>query len=183
MSFMRNEGSYIPQQFEDEVYKVWEEKGYFKARVNKDKKPFTIVMPPPNVTSKAHIGHACDVTLQDILTRYKKMQGFEALWLPGTDHAAIATEHKIVEKLANEGKTKEGIGREAFDKEAWDWYNFYGSTILNQFKKMGASADWDRYRFTMDEVSTNAVLEAFIRLYNKGIYLSWFKRNQLVHTL
>lgn len=182
MSFMRNEGSYIPQQFEDEVYKVWEEKGYFKARVNKDKKPFTIVMPPPNVTSKAHIGHACDVTLQDILTRYKKMQGFEALWLPGTDHAAIATEHKIVEKLANEGKTKEGIGREAFDKEAWDWYNFYGSTILNQFKKMGASADWDRYRFTMDEVSTNAVLEAFIRLYNKGyIYRGSRETNWCTH--
>ena len=182
MSFMRNEGSYTPQQFEDEVYKIWEEKGYFKAKVNKDKKPFTIVMPPPNVTSKAHIGHACDVTLQDILIRYKKMQGFEALWLPGTDHAAIATEHKIVEKLAKEGKTKEGIGREAFDKEAWDWYNFYGSTILGQFKKMGASADWDRYRFTMDEVSTNAVLEAFIRLYNKGyIYRGARETNWCTH--
>ena len=182
MSFMRNEGSYTPQNFEDEIYKIWEDKGYFKAKVNKDKKPFTIVMPPPNVTSKAHIGHACDVTLQDILIRYKKMQGFESLWLPGTDHAAIATEHKIVEKLAKEGKTKEGIGREAFDKEAWDWYDFYGSTILNQFKKMGASADWDRYRFTMDEKSTNAVLEAFIRLYKKGyIYRGSRETNWCIH--
>ncbi|MBQ8452013.1 MAG: valine--tRNA ligase [Clostridia bacterium] len=165
---MNKEGSFAPQQFEDEIYKTWEEKGYFKAKVNPDKKPFTIVMPPPNVTSKAHIGHALDMTLQDILIRYKRMRGFEALWLPGTDHAAIATEHKIVEKLAAEGKTKEGIGRDEFDKEAWQWYDTYGGAIVNQFKKMGFSADWDRYRFTMDEKSTNAVLEAFIRLYNKG---------------
>jgi len=118
MQKMTNEGSYTPQNFEDEIYKIWEDKGYFKARVNKDKKPFTIVMPPPNVTSKAHIGHALDMTLQDILIRYKRMKGYESLWLPGTDHAALATEHKIVEKLANEGKTKEIIGRDAFDKEA-----------------------------------------------------------------
>jgi len=182
MQKMTNEGSYIPQNFEDEIYKIWEDKGYFKARVNKDKKPFTIVMPPPNVTSKAHIGHALDMTLQDILIRYKRMKGYESLWLPGTDHAALATEHKIVEKLANEGKTKEIIGRDAFDKEAWDWYNYFGGAIIDQFKKMGFSADWDRYRFTMDEKSTNAVLEAFIRLYNKGyIYRGTRETNWCVH--
>ena len=168
MELMNHEGSFTPQNFEKDIYENWEKKGYFKAKVNKNKEPFTIVMPPPNVTSKAHIGHGLDMTLQDILIRYKRMQGFESLWLPGTDHAAIATEHKIVEKLAKEGKTKESIGRDAFDKEAWDWYNFYGGAIIDQFKKMGFSADWDRYRFTMDEKSTNAVLEAFIRLYNKG---------------
>ena len=168
MRYMKDEGAYSPSSYEDEIYKVWEEKGYFRAKVNKDKKPFTIVMPPPNVTSKAHIGHALDMTLQDILIRYKRMKGFEACWLPGSDHAAIATEHKIVEKLASEGKTKEMIGREAFDKEAWDWYDNYSGQIVNQFRKMGFSADWERYRFTMDEKSTNAVLEAFVRLYNKG---------------
>lgn len=168
MELMKNMGSYTPQEFEENIYKVWEDKGYFRAKVNPDKKPFTIVMPPPNVTSKAHIGHGLDMTLQDILIRYKRMKGYEALWLPGSDHAAIATEHKIVEKLAKEGKTKESIGRDAFDKEAWNWYNHYGNEIMNQFKKMGFSADWEKYRFTMDEVSTNAVLEAFIRLYKKG---------------
>jgi len=182
MDFMRNEGSYTPQQFEDEIYKVWEEKGYFRAKVNKDKKPFTIVMPPPNVTSKAHIGHGLTMTLQDVLTRYKRMNGFESLWLPGSDHAALATEHKIVEKLANEGKTKESIGREEFDKEAWAWYDYYGDQIMQQFRKMGFSADWERYRFTMDEKSTNAVLEAFIRLYNKGyIYRGSRETNWCVH--
>ena len=182
MDIMKNQGAYTPQEFEDKIYKIWEEKGYFKATTNSGKKPFTIVMPPPNVTSKAHIGHGLNMTLQDILIRYKRMQGFEALWLPGSDHAALATEHKLVEKLANEGKTKEGIGREAFDKEAWDWYNFYGDAIMNQFKKMGFSADWDRYRFTMDEKSTNAVLEAFIRLYNKGyIYRGSRETNWCIH--
>jgi valyl-tRNA synthetase len=179
---MNKEGAYTPQNFENSIYENWEEKGYFKAEVNKHKKPYTIVMPPPNVTSKAHIGHALDMTLQDILVRYKRMQGYEACWLPGADHAAIATEHKIVEKLKAEGKTKESIGREAFDKEAWDWYNFYGKEIMNQFKKMGFSADWDRYRFTMDEKSTNAVLEAFIRLYKKGyIYRGTRETNWCVH--
>ena len=182
MNLMKEQGSYNPQEFEDNIYKSWEEKGYFRAKVNKDKKPFTIVMPPPNVTSKAHIGHALDMTLQDILTRYKRMTGYEALWLPGTDHAAIATEHKIVEKLASEGKTKEMIGRQEFDKEAWAWYNKYGGEIINQFRKMGFSADWERYRFTMDEKSTNAVLEAFIRLYNKGyIYRGARETNWCVH--
>ena len=182
MAIMKTEGSYIPQEFEEKIYKVWEEKGYFRANVNKNKKPFTIVMPPPNVTSKAHIGHALDGTLQDILIRYKRMKGFESLWLPGTDHAALATEHKIVEKLAKEGKTKEAIGRDEFDKEAWAWYDTYGSAILDQFKKMGFSADWEKYRFTMDEVSTNAVLEAFIRLYKKGyIYRGSRETNWCVH--
>ena len=165
---MFDKKSYEPSQFEDEIYKYWEDKNYFHAEVDKNKKPFCIIMPPPNVTSQAHIGHALDCTYQDVLTRFKRMQGYSALWLPGSDHAAIATENKIVAKLAKEGKTKEMIGREAFDKEAWDWYNFYGSRIMNQFKKMGFSADWERYRFTMDSQSTKAVLEAFIRLYNKG---------------
>ena len=182
MSIMKEEGAYTPQQFEDEIYKNWEEKGYFRAKVNKNKKPFTIVMPPPNVTSKAHVGHALDMTLQDILIRYKRMKGFEALWLPGTDHAALATEHKIVEKLRNEGKTKEMIGREEFDKEAWAWYDKYGNAIIDQFRKMGFSADWERYRFTMDETSTNAVLEAFINLYNKGyIYKGSRETNWCIH--
>lgn len=182
MNLMKQQGSYIPQEFEDAIYKTWEEKGYFRAKVNKDKKPFTIVMPPPNVTSKAHIGHGLTMTLQDVLTRYKRMSGYEALWLPGSDHAALATEHKIVEKLANEGKTKEGIGREEFDKEAWAWYDYYGDQIMQQFRKMGFSADWERYRFTMDEKSTNAVLEAFIRLYKKGyIYRGSRETNWCVH--
>jgi len=182
MNLMKEQGSYIPQEFEDAIYKTWEEKGYFRAKVNKDKKPFTIVMPPPNVTSKAHIGHGLTMTLQDVLTRYKRMNGFESLWLPGSDHAALATEHKIVEKLANEGKTKEGIGREEFDKEAWAWYDYYGDQIMQQFRKMGFSADWERYRFTMDEKSTNAVLEAFIRLYKKGyIYRGSRETNWCVH--
>ena len=182
MKLMKEQGSYNPQEFEDDIYKTWEEKGYFRAKVNKDKKPFTIVMPPPNVTSKAHVGHGLTMTLQDILTRYKRMTGYEALWLPGSDHAALATEHKLVEKLASEGKTKEGIGREAFDVEAWNWYNYYGDQIMQQFRKMGFSADWDRYRFTMDEKSTNAVLEAFIRLYNKGyIYRGARETNWCVH--
>ena len=182
MSIMKEEGAYTPQQFEDEIYKIWEEKGYFRAKVNKNKKPFTIVMPPPNVTSKAHVGHALDMTLQDVLIRYKRMKGFEALWLPGTDHAALATEHKIVEKLRNEGKTKEMIGRDEFDKEAWAWYDKYGNAIIDQFRKMGFSADWERYRFTMDEASTNAVLEAFINLYNKGyIYKGSRETNWCIH--
>ena len=165
---MFDKSTYQPQEFEKEIYKGWEEKKYFRAEVDKNKKPFCIIMPPPNVTSQAHIGHALDGTYQDILTRFKRMQGYSALWLPGADHAALATEHKLVEKLRNEGKTKEQIGREAFDKEAWDWYNYYGDRIMTQFKQMGFSADWDRYRFTMDEKSTNAVLEAFIKLFNKG---------------
>jgi len=165
---MLNKGTYNPQEFEKDIYKNWEEKKYFHAEVDKNKKPFAITMPPPNVTSQAHIGHALDNTYQDILIRFKRMQGYSAVWMPGADHAALATEHKLVEKLRNEGKTKEQIGRDAFDKEAWDWYNFYGDRIMTQFREMGFSADWDRYRFTMDDKSTEAVLEAFIKLFNKG---------------
>lgn len=166
---MFNERAYNPQEFEEKIYKNWEEKKYFNAVVDKSKKPFCIIMPPPNVTGQAHIGHALDTTYQDILIRFKRMQGYSALYLPGADHAAIATEIKLVEKLKKEGKTKEQIGRAAFDKEAWNWYNLYGDRIMNQFKKLGLSANWDRYRFTMDEKSTKAVLEAFVRLYNKGL--------------
>lgn len=166
---MKDQKAFEPQKFEDEIFAKWEANNAFAARVNKDKKPYCIIMPPPNVTSVAHIGHGMDGTLQDILIRTKRMQGYETLWQPGTDHAAIATECKIVEKLAKEGKTKEQIGRKEFDKEAWAWYDNYGGQIMNQFKKMGFSADYSRYRFTMDKSSTDAVLEAFIRLYDKGL--------------
>ena len=166
---MKNEKSYDPQLFETKIYKKWEESNCFYADPKSKKPAFCIIMPPPNVTSVAHVGHGMDMTMQDILSRYKRMKGFEVLWQPGADHAAIATEIKIVEKLKSEGKTKESIGREAFDKVAWDWYNHYGDAIMQQFRRMGFSADWTKYRFTMDEQSTNAVLEAFIRLYNKGL--------------
>lgn len=166
---MHNKGTYNPEEFEKKIYNNWEEKKYFHAEVDKKKEPFCIIMPPPNVTSQAHIGHALDITYQDVLIRFKRMQGFSTLWVPGADHAALATEYKLVEKLKKEGKTKEQIGREEFDKEAWAWYEHYGNRIMEQFKRMGASADWDRYRFTMDEKSTSAVLEAFMKLYNKGL--------------
>ncbi len=166
---MHTKGTFKPEEFERDIYKTWEEKKYFHAEVDKSKEPFCIIMPPPNVTSQAHIGHALDMTYQDVLTRFKRMQGKSALWLPGADHAALATEVKLVEKLKKEGKTKEQIGREAFDKEAWAWYNHYGDRIMTQFKTLGFSADWDRYHFTMDKTSTSAVLEAFIRLYDKGL--------------
>ena len=166
---MKDEKSYNPQSFETQIYEKWEKENCFYADPNSKKPAFCIIMPPPNVTSMAHIGHAMDVTMQDILSRYKRMKGYEVLWQPGTDHAAIATEIKIVEKLRKEGKTKEGIGRVAFDKEAWDWYNFYGDKIMRQFRRIGCSADWSKARFTMDEKSTNAVLETFIRLYDKGL--------------
>lgn len=166
---MRNEKTYNPQAFETEIYKKWEDSNCFYADPKSKKPAFCIIMPPPNVTSVAHVGHGMDMTMQDILSRYKRMKGFEVLWQPGADHAAIATEIKIVEKLKSEGKTKESIGREEFDKVAWEWYNHYGDAIMQQFRRMGFSADWSKYRFTMDEQSTNAVLEAFIRLYNKGL--------------
>lgn len=166
---MRNEKTYNPQTFETEIYKKWENSNCFYADPKSKKPAFCIIMPPPNVTSVAHVGHGMDMTMQDILSRYKRMKGFEVLWQPGADHAAIATEIKIVEKLKSEGKTKESIGREEFDKVAWEWYNHYGDAIMQQFRRMGFSADWSKYRFTMDEQSTNAVLEAFIRLYNKGL--------------
>ena len=166
---MNNKQSYNPTEWERDIYNLWESNNAFKAEEKSDKPAFCIIMPPPNVTSQAHIGHGMDMTYQDILTRYKRMKGFNTLWQPGTDHAALATEAKLVEKLKNEGKTKEQIGRKEFDKVAWEWYNFYGDRIMQQFRRLGFSADWSRYRFTMDESSTNAVLTAFIKLYNKGL--------------
>lgn len=159
---------YNPSLFEEQIYNKWLEKGYFKADVNKDKTPFTIIMPPPNITSKLHMGHAFQQTIQDIIIRRKRMQGFEALWVPGTDHAAIATEAKVVEKLKAEGKTKEQIGREEFSKHIDEWYKTYKGTIINQFKRMGYSCDWDRLAFTMDEGNCKGVKEVFIRLFKKG---------------
>ena len=163
------EGKFEPQTFEEGIYKNWNEKGYFKPSDDKTKKPYTIVIPPPNITGKLHMGHALDETLQDILIRYKRMQGFNTLWVPGTDHASIATEAKIVEKLKAEGITKEDLGRDGFLKRAWEWKDEYGGTILNQLKKLGCSCDWSRERFTMDEGLSNAVTEVFIDLYNKGL--------------
>ena len=160
--------TYDPSGLEDRLYQKWLDNGYFHAKVNKDKKPFTIVMPPPNVTGQLHMGHALDETMQDILIRFKRMQGYEALWQPGTDHAAIATEVKVIEKLKSEGIDKNEIGREEFLKHASAWKEEYGGKIINQLKKLGASADWERERFTMDEGCSKAVQEVFIRLYEKG---------------
>lgn len=160
--------TYDPKGLEDRIYQKWLDNKYFHAEVNRDKKPFTIVMPPPNVTGQLHMGHALDETMQDILIRFKRMQGYEALWQPGTDHAAIATEVKVIEKLKEQGIDKNEIGREAFLKHAWEWKEEYGGKIINQLKKLGASADWDRERFTMDEGCSEAVQEVFIKLYEKG---------------
>ncbi len=160
---------YEPQEVEDRIYRFWTDGGYFHAEVNPDKKPYTIVMPPPNITGQLHMGHALDNTLQDILIRWRRMQGYEALWMPGTDHAAIATEAKIVEAMAKEGLTKEGIGRDAFMVRAWQWKETYGNRIVEQLKKLGSSCDWERERFTMDEGCSKAVREVFVRLYEKGL--------------
>ena len=162
------EKTYNPAEIEDRLYRKWEEKKYFHAEVDRSKKPFTIVMPPPNVTGQLHMGHALDNTMQDILIRFKRMQGYSALWQPGTDHAAIATEVKVTEKLKAEGIDKKEIGREAFLKHAWAWKEEYGNRIVSQLKKMGSSADWDRERFTMDEGCSKAVTEVFCNLYEKG---------------
>ena len=163
------ENKFNPKDFEDKIYKNWEEKGYFKPSEDKSKKPYTIVIPPPNITGKLHMGHALDETIQDLLIRYKRMQGYNALWLPGTDHAAIATEAKVVAKLKEEGTSKEKLGREEFLKRAWEWKKEYGGIIINQIKKLGCSCDWDRERFTMDEGLSNAVKHVFVDLYNKGL--------------
>ena len=159
---------YDPKGLEDRLYQKWLKGGYFRANVNPDKKPFTIVMPPPNVTGQLHMGHALDNTMQDILTRYKRMQGYEALWQPGTDHAAIATEVRVTNMLKEKGIDKKEIGREAFLEHCWAWKEEYGSLILNQLQKLGSSADWSRERFTMDEGCSRAVEEVFVRLYEKG---------------
>ena len=161
------EKNYNPADIENRLYEKWLSKKFFHAEVNRDKKPFTIVMPPPNITGQLHMGHALDNTMQDILIRYKRMQGFEALWVPGTDHASIATEAKIVEKMREEGITKEDIGRDGFLERAWDWKKQYGGRIVSQLKKLGSSCDWDRERFTMDEGCSKAVEEVFVNLYNK----------------
>ncbi len=160
--------TYDPQGLEDRLYQKWIDKGYFHAKVNLDKKPFTIVMPPPNVTGQLHMGHALDNTMQDILIRFKRMQGYEALWQPGTDHAAIATEVKVTEMLKERGIDKEEIGREEFLKYCWEWKEEYGNRIVGQLKRMGSSADWERERFTMDEGCSKAVEEVFVKLYEKG---------------
>ena len=160
--------TYNPSEIEDRLYKKWMDKKYFHAEVDRSKKPFTIVMPPPNITGQLHMGHALDNTLQDILIRFKRMQGYNALWQPGTDHASIATEVKVTNKLKEEGIDKEELGREGFLKRTWEWKEEYGGRIVSQLKKLGSSADWDRERFTMDEVCSKAVQEVFIRLYEKG---------------
>lgn len=162
------EKTYNPAGIEGKLYEKWLDKKYFHAEPNKDKKPFTIIMPPPNITGQLHMGHALDNAMQDILIRYKRMQGFEALWQPGTDHAAIATEVKVIESLKKQGIEKEELGREGFLEKCWDWRKDYGGRIINQLHKLGSSADWDRERFTMDEGCSAAVQEVFIRLYEKG---------------
>lgn len=163
------EKTYNPADIETRTYEKWLKKKYFHAEVKKDKKPFTIVMPPPNITGQLHMGHALDNTLQDIIIRMKRMQGYEALWLPGTDHASIATEAKVVEAIKKEGLSKEDLGREKFLDRVWDWKKQYGGRIVSQLKKIGSSCDWDRERFTMDEGCSRAVKEVFVNLYNKGL--------------
>ncbi len=161
--------TYDPGEVEDRIYRFWMEKGYFHAKRDPRKKPYTIVIPPPNITGQLHMGHALDETLQDILIRWRRMQGYSALWVPGTDHASIATEAKIVEQMRKEGLTKEDIGREAFLKRAWEWKKKYGGRIVEQLKKLGSSCDWERERFTLDEGCSKAVREVFVRLYEKGL--------------
>ncbi len=170
--------TYNPKEFEDKLYSFWNDKGYFKAHVNKDKKSFSIMMPPPNVTGNLHLGHALNGTIQDILIRWKRMEGYEALWLPGTDHASISTEAKVVDKLKKEGKSKEKLGREKFLEEAWNWTEKYGGNIKEQFKKLGASCDWSRERFTLDKGLSDAVEEVFVRLYNKGLI---YRGNRIIN--
>ena len=163
------EKNYNPSEIEDRLYHKWLEKKYFHAEVNRDKKPFTIVMPPPNITGKLHMGHALDNTMQDIIIRFKRMQGYEALWIPGNDHASISTEVKVTNALKEEGIDKHELGREGFLKRTWEWKKEYGGTITSQLKKIGSSCDWDRERFTMDEGCSKAVQEVFIKLYEKGL--------------
>ena len=160
---------YNPKEFEDRIYKHWEENGLFKPSMDKTKESYCIMMPPPNVTGKLHMGHALDGTIQDILIRFKRMQGYNTLWLPGTDHASISTEMKVVQKLQKEGKSKNDLGREKFIEEAWEWTHLYGGTIQKQQRKLGCSCDWDRCRFTLDENLSKAVVEQFVNLYNEGL--------------
>ncbi len=161
--------TYDPKGIESRLYQKWEENGYFRARADRSRKPFTIVMPPPNITGKLHMGHALDNTMQDILTRYKRMQGYNTLWQPGTDHASIATEVKVIESLKEQGIDKQELGREGFLEKCWEWKDEYGNRIVEQLKKMGSSADWERERFTMDAGCSDAVLDVFVKLYEKGL--------------
>ena len=161
--------TYSPSDFEDRIYADWCEKGYFTPKIDKSKPHYSIVIPPPNITGQLHMGHALDNTLQDILTRFKRMSGYSTLWLPGTDHASIATEAKIVEQMRKEGITKEQLGRDGFLERAWDWRAKYGGRIIEQLKKMGSSCDWTRERFTLDEGCSEAVRTVFMKLYNKGL--------------
>ena len=161
--------TYNPAEVEDRIYKFWLDGKYFHANIDESKKPYTIVIPPPNITGQLHMGHALDNTLQDILIRFRRLQGYDTLWVPGTDHASIATEAKIVEQLAKEGISKESLGREEFLKRAWQWKETYGNRIVEQLKKLGSSCDWDRERFTLDEGCSKAVKEVFVRLYEKGL--------------
>ena len=169
---------YDPKNVEDRIYDFWLKGKYFHAKTENDKKPYTIVIPPPNITGQLHMGHALDNTLQDILIRWRRMQGYDALWLPGTDHASIATEAKIVEAMAKEGLTKDDLGREGFLVRAWDWKEKYGGRIIEQLKKMGSSCDWDRERFTLDEGCSRAVREVFVRLYEKDLI---YRGNRMVN--
>src|SRR6056297_3151014 len=169
---------YNPKDFEDRIYQMWEENGYFKAEPNKNKDPFTIVLPPPNITGQLHMGHALDHILQDILIRWKRMDGYEALWLPGTDHASIATEVKVVKKLRREGIEKDQIGREKFLQKAWEWKDEYGGRITEQMKKLGNSCDWSRERFTMDEGCSKAVNDVFVKLYEEGLI---YRGNRIIN--
>ena len=161
--------AYDHSAVENRLYETWEKNGYFHAEPNTGKPPYCIVIPPPNITGQLHMGHALDETLQDVLIRYKRMAGYEALWLPGTDHASIATEVKIVEQMAKEGIDKRDIGREAFLERAWEWKRVYGGRIVQQLKKLGSSCDWERERFTMDAGCNKAVTKVFVELYNKGL--------------
>ena len=170
--------TYNPKDFEERIYKFWDENGYFRAEVNENKKPYTIMMPPPNVTGNLHMGHALNNTIQDILIRWKRMEGYEALWLPGTDHASISTEAKVVERIKASGRTKEELGREKFLEEAWGWTREYGGNIKNQLRKLGISCDWSRERFTLDEGLSNAVEEVFIRLHEKGLI---YRGNRIIN--
>ncbi|MBN1527352.1 MAG: valine--tRNA ligase [Candidatus Omnitrophica bacterium] len=170
--------AYNPHDVEDRIYKVWEEKGYFRAKPDPKKKPYSIVIPPPNITGILHMGHALNNTIQDILIRFKRMQGFESEWMPGTDHAGIATQNVVEKKLYREGVKRHDLGREKFVAEVWKWREEYGNTIIRQLKKLGCSCDWERTRFTMDEGLSDAVLEVFIRLYGKGLI---YKGNYIIN--
>ncbi|MFA7468515.1 MAG: class I tRNA ligase family protein, partial [Desulfotomaculaceae bacterium] len=174
--------TYDPHAVEDRWYKHWEENKFFRSVVDPEKESFTIVMPPPNVTGQLHMGHALDNTLQDILTRWRRMQGYNALWLPGTDHAGIATQAKVEEQLRKDGTNKHELGREKFLERAWEWKEQFGGRITHQLRRIGASCDWDRERFTMDEGCSEAVLEVFIRLYEQGlIYRDYYITNWCPH--